>query len=123
MQSNKVKLLNNYQLYQLVNNNLLDEETRNKARQELAFRNISTLERKQLERRYQSTFAKSNEELDAHTWDPFYTAFAWKKHFKKIALLRSFNRKSEAKTYQLKFYVGLLIYALLFILLIHLLGK
>lgn len=123
MQSNKVKLLNNYQLYQLAQNNSLDEETLNKVHQELALRNISTIEQKQLEQQYQDTFAQAVEELETNAWNPLYTAFAWKRHFKYIALLKTFKRKKEAKTYQLKFYTGILIYVLLLILILFLLRK
>lgn len=121
--SNKIKLLNNYQLYLLVQNELLDEETLDTIRREFDLRNISTLEHKQLKRQYQETFAKSNKELDVHAWNPFYTAFAWKRHFKHIALLKTLKRKKEAQVYQMQFYAGLAAYMLLGVLFILLFSK
>lgn len=118
MDSTKVKLLNNYQLYQLSQNKSLDEDTLKKVYQEFLIRNISPLEQKELERRYRDTFAITKEELNAKAWDPFYTAFAWKRHFKHIGLLQTFKRDKEARAYQLRFYLGMLVYMLLFILLI-----
>lgn len=118
MESNKVKLLDNYQLYQLGQNKYLDEETQMKVHKELVLRNIPTIELKEFERRHIATFDKPNEALAANTWDPLYTAFAWRKHFKHIALLKAFQRKKEAQVYQLRFYVGMAIYMLLFIFLL-----
>lgn len=118
MDTTKVKLLNNYQLYQMSKNKSLDDATQQKVYQEFLIRNISTIEQKELERRYQETFAETNKELDAAAWDPFFTAFAWKKHFRHIALLQALKRNKEAKAYQLRFYLGMLVYMLLFILLL-----
>lgn len=118
MDTQKVKLLNNYQLYQLSQNRSIDAYTLDRVHQEFRLRNISPLERKELERRYKETFAQSNARLDTKSWDPLYTAFAWKKHFKQIALLRSFNRETEARVYQLRFYLGMGIYMLLLVVII-----
>ncbi len=115
MDTTKVKLLNNYQLYQMSKNKSLDDATQKKVYQEFLIRNISTIEQKELERRYQETFAETNKALDAASWDPFYTAFAWKKHFRQIALLQTLKRNKEAKAYQLRFYLGMLVYMLLFV--------
>lgn len=115
MEINKVKLLSNYQLYRLVQNKRLDQETIAKVYQEFSFRNISTLELKELKRQYESTFGQTKKDVIAHYWDPFYTAFAWRKHFKHLALLKTQGSKSEAKTYQTRFYAGLAAYMLLFI--------
>lgn len=123
MQSDKVKLLSNYQLFQLLQNNSLDQETLTRIHYEFRARNISTLELKELQKRHEATFKESMQELDSNIWDPLYTAFAWKRHFKHIALLRTQGNKSVAKQYQIRFYVGVLIYMLLAILLILLVRK
>jgi len=117
-EANKVKLLNNYQLYQLAQNELLDQETLTKVQEEFAVRNISTIELKELKKQYDTTLEHARKELDANYWDPFYTAFAWKKHFKHLALLKTQGSKLEAKRYQIRFYTGIAVYMLLGIFLI-----
>jgi len=114
METNKVKLLSNYQLFQLAQNDRLDEETRRKVHEEFAIRNISALEIKDLKLRYNNTLDHSRKKLKANSWNPFYTAFAWRRHFNHLALLKTQGLKSEVKTYQTRFYLGLFIYMLLF---------
>ncbi|TMM57334.1 hypothetical protein FEE95_12685 [Maribacter algarum] len=123
MDRTKVKLLNNYQLIQLAQNNILDKETLILVRKEITSRNISTIELKELQRRHDSSLDGAQAQLNENNWHPFYTAFSWKRHFKHIALLKAFGRNKDAKVYQLNFYVGMGMYMLIFVLLIFLIAK
>lgn len=123
METNKVKLLNNYQLYQLAQNELLDQETLTKVRQEFVLRNVSTIELKKLQQKYDTELIDSRKDLDANYRDPFYTAFAWRKHLRHLALLKTQGSKSDAKRYQTRFYLGVFIYLLIFVCLFVLYSK
>ncbi|MFK7813753.1 MAG: hypothetical protein AB8B59_14760 [Maribacter sp.] len=123
MSTNKVKLLNNYQLFQLAENKLLDEETRARVHKEIVVRNISTIELKELKQRYDSSLDSVKAQLDENTWHPFYTGFAWKRHFRHIGLLKSHGRIKDAKDYQRNFYAGMVVYMLLGVVMIFLLRK
>jgi len=120
MSSNKVKLLSNYQLFQLSQNDSLDQETLTKVQNEFRVRNVSILELKQLQKQHEASFKKSKQKLDNTSWDPFYTAFAWKRHLKQIALIKTQGTTPQVKKYQFRFYFGICIYMLLFIVLVFL---
>jgi hypothetical protein len=118
MKSDKVKLLTNYQLFQLSHNEHLDRETLSRLKNEISSRNISEQELNELKQQYDETFIEVKGQIDASIWNPFYTAFAWKRHLRQIALLKTFGTKPEVSDYQIKFYTGLFVYMLIFIILL-----
>ena len=105
-------------MFQLGQNDSLDQETLTKIHNEFRARNVSILELKHLQQQYDASYEALREQLETNEWDPFYTAFAWKRHFKHISLLKTQGNKLRAKQYQLRFYVGIAVYMLLAILLI-----
>lgn len=58
------------------------------------------------------------ETLDENTWNPIFTAFAFRKHFNHLALLQIQGRKEEAKTYLNKLYLGIVISAVFLVIVI-----
>ena len=115
MEPTKVKLLSNYQLFQLAQNELLDTETLTKARKELEHRNIATIELKKLQQQHEAAFEATKKQMNTTFWNPLYTSFAWKKHFVHLAMLKTHGRAREARSYRIRFYLGIAIYMLLLI--------
>lgn len=116
MNSNKIKLLDNYQLFLLIRNTSIDEETRAKLQSEFKNRDISNDVELRLNQKYGSTHPKQQQVIDVNNWDPILTGFAINRHFKQIALLKVAGNTREAKNYQLRLYAGIAIYFLLFII-------
>lgn len=111
MEPTKVKLLSNYQLFQLAQNELLDTETLTKVRKELEYRNIATIELKKLQQQHEAAFEATKKQVNTTFWNPLYTPFAWKKHFVHLAMLKTHGRTQEARSYRIRFYLGIAIYA------------
>lgn len=116
--SDKIKLLDNYQLYQLIQNNSIDSNTRTKLKTELKTRNLSENEKIRLQNKYNLDHSKFNSEIEKNNWNPLFTAFALNRHFRHLALLKTHGKKKEAEKYMIELYFGLALYFSLIILLI-----
>jgi len=121
LKSDKIKLLDNYQLFQLIQNESIDEITLSKLKTEYNSRNITKDEKLRIKQKYDSFFLNQDFVLNNNQWNPLSTAFALNKHFRHIALLKVSGRKKEAKKYMIKLYYGLTIYSVIIILLIFVL--
>jgi len=116
--SNKIKQLDNYQLYQLIQNEALDKTTLSELRTEFNSRGISENEILRLKQKYELNHSKFNEEIEANTWNPIFTAFALKRHFKHVALLQTQRRKKEAVIYLWKLCLGIALHMVVVTILI-----
>jgi len=116
--SNKIKLLDNYQLYQLIQSDSIDNITLTEIKTEFDSRNLSADEKLRIKKKYELNFTKLESKIDENPWNPLYTAFAINLHFRHLALLKTHGRKKEAKKYMIELYFGLALYFGLLILLI-----
>ncbi|MBW1296283.1 hypothetical protein [Aquimarina litoralis] len=110
MEPNKIRLLDNYQLFQLIQSNSIDKTTVDKLKKEYNSRNINENEKLRLQQKYDLNFSKRDTELNMNQWDPLYTAFALNRHFRHIALLKALGRKKEAEKHMSRLYIGLALY-------------
>ena len=121
MNTNKIKLLDNYQLYQLMQSTSIDKSTLAELTSEYKSRNISPDEVLKIKNRYALQNSDFNSIIEGNTWNPIITAFAINKHFRHLAILKTQGKKVEAKSYMIKLYIGLMVYFVLFIALLFLL--
>ena len=117
-ESNKIKLLDNYQLHQLIENQSIDKSTLEKLKTEFNARNLSENEKNRLRNKYQLNHSKFGSEIEKNNWSPLFTAFALNRHFRHLALLKTQGKKKEAEKYMIELYFGLALYFALIILLI-----
>ena len=118
MKSNKIKLLDNYQLFQLIRNNSIDKGTLYELKKEYESRHINENEQIRLQQKYDLNFSKRDDQLNTNQWNPMYTAFALNRHFRHIALLKTLGRKKEAEKHMSGLYIGIALYFAAIILLI-----
>ena len=118
MKSNKIKLLDNYQLFQLIRNNSIDKGTLYELKKEYESRHINENEQIRLQQKYDLNFSKRDDQLNTNQWNPMYTAFALNRHFRHIALLKTLGRKKEAEKHMSELYIGIALYFAAIILLI-----
>ena len=116
--SDKIKLLDNYQLYQLIESQSIDNNTLAKLKTEFNARNLSANEKDRIRNKYQLNHSKFGVEIEKNNWNPLFTAFALNRHFRHLALLKTQGKKKEAKKYMIELYFGLALYFALIILLI-----
>ncbi len=114
----KFKLLDNYQLYQLIQNDSIDKFTLIEVKTEFNSRNLTEYEKSRIKNKYDINFTKLESQIDKNNWNPLYTAFAINRHFRHLAFLKIQGRKKEAKKYMIELYFGLAIYFGLIVVLI-----
>ncbi len=118
LESDKIKLLDNYQLYQLISNDNMDKNTLSNLKTEYNSRNLSENEKMRLQKKYHLNHATFDTEIKKNNWSPLYTAFAINRHFRHVALLKTHGKKKEAKKYMIELYFGLVLYFTLVLLLL-----
>ncbi len=118
---NKIKLLDNYQLYQLLQSDSIDKLTIEKLKKEFNSRNLTSHEKFRISNKYQQAHPELNSEVEENKLSPLFTAFALNTHFRYLALLKVKGKKKEVKKYMIELYIGLALYFALFILLIMML--
>lgn len=112
MDTSKINRLDNYQLYQLLQNTLIDATTLAALKKEYASRNLSGYEQERLAQKYATNHTDVNSALEKKPLSPILTGFAYNTHFRHIAFLKSHGRKKEAKQHLLELYLGLALYFL-----------
>ncbi len=112
----KIKLLDNYQLYQLIQSNSIDRGTLSTLRKEFNSRSLSNSEKSRIENKYQLNYFNHDSEIEKHNWNPLFTAFALNLHFRHLAALKNKKKKKEAKKYMIELYIGLALYFAIIIL-------
>jgi len=115
MEPHKIAHLDNYQLYQLLQNQAIDTSTLAVLKKEYASRNLSRYEQERLAQKYAAAHTDVNAALEKKPWSPILTGFAYNKHFRYIAFLKVHGRTQEAKQHLLELYLGLALYFLGFI--------
>jgi len=121
LKSNKIKLLDDYQLYQLIQNDSIDSNTLTKLKTEFNTRKLSENEKIRLLNKYQLNHSKFESEIEKNNLSPLFTAFSLNRHFRHLALLKTHGKKKEAKNYMIELYFGIALYFSLIILLIFIL--
>ena len=110
LETNKINLLDNYQLYLLIHNDSIDPTSQKKLKTEYKSRNLSNKEKERLQNKYQLNHSSLNSEIKKNNWNPIFTAFAINHHFRHLALLKTLGKKKEAKKYMIDLYIGLILY-------------
>ncbi len=106
----KIKLLDNYQLYQLIQNDKIDEDVHTNLKTEFNARNLPESEKIRIQKKYQLNHSSFESEIEKHNWNPLYTAFALNIHFRHLAMLKTLGKNKEAKKYMIDLYFGLALY-------------
>lgn len=117
LELDKIKLLDNYQLYLLIQNKSIDEDTWVKLKEEIKIRDLSENEKLRLKNKYDLNQLNFNTEIEKNNWKPLFTAFALNYHFRHLALLKTQGKKKEAEKYMIELYFGLILYFCLIVLL------
>lgn len=116
MDKEKAKILDNYQLYLLINSNLSDNSLLNILKKEFDSRNIDKAELARIKTKFEGNNNLSNlENSNTTELSPIFTPFLLKIHFKKIANLNAIGKKVEAKKYQLKLNIGLILQGIIIV--------
>jgi len=119
--SKKIKLLDNFQLYALTQNNLIDAEIIKMTKAELDSRNISNYEKLRLKQKYElNSKNQQNGNSEEIYSSPLLAGLFLNKNFRKLASLKIQGKKEEVKKLQSKIYIGLFIYFIALIFFIFL---
>jgi hypothetical protein len=118
---NKIKLLDSYQLFQLIHSESLDKNTLTSLNKEFHSRNLSEDEKIRLKNKFRLNHSKFESELDKNNWNPIFTPFLLNYPFHHLGLLKTHGRKKEAKIYMIELYIGLTIYFIFLVVLIFIL--
>lgn len=120
MDYDKVKVLDNYQIYQLIQNESIDKELVAVLQKEFDSRFINNIELNRLKAKYEDQFTEEKTSADTTNLNPVFTPFLLKTHFQNIAILKTNGKKKEAKTYQLKLNIGLILEGVIVVVLVFL---
>ncbi|WFO15021.1 hypothetical protein M601_014175 [Cellulophaga baltica 4] len=115
MEPHKIALLDNYQLYQLLQNHAIDTSTLAALKKNMPCVNYRGMNKSDWHKKYAVAHTDVNAALEKKPWSPILTGFAYNKHFRYIAFLKVHGRTQEAKQHLLELYLGLALYFLAFI--------
>ncbi len=102
-----IKLLDNYQLYELIHGKLVDKEMLGLLKEEYQNRQLSTNEEIRLKQKYDVVHATFDKEIEKNNWNPLFTIFSLQAHFQHLAKLQIHRGKKEARIFMWKLYLGL----------------
>lgn len=121
--SNKIKLLDNYQIYQLINNGKIDIETKNELKREFISRNLSEIEKERLSQKYQLNHLGLNCETASYKVHPLLSSFFLNRQFRNLAILKSKGKHKEARALMRNIYLGLFLCFIVIFLTLRLFGS
>jgi len=109
LNTNEIKKLDDYQLFQLIQNTLLDKDLSRKLQVEFDSRNVAPENYTRLKQKHSIETNEMTNSVSS-VGNPIFTAFLLKKHFAYLAVLQTQGKKQEAQNYTWRLILGLAIY-------------
>lgn len=107
LNSKNIKLLDHYQLYELIHGKLVNNEMIVLLKEEYQSRHLSIDEEIRLKQKYDLVHSTFDKEIEKNNWNPLFTIFSLQAHFQHLAKLQIHRGKKEAKIFMWKLYIGL----------------
>jgi len=119
MDQNKISLLDNYQIYQLIHFGSVDRSLIDILKTEFDSRDINSDELNRIKTKFENQYTQTQNRVKSNSPNPIFTSFLLKTHFQNIAKLKADRKKKEANKYQIKLNIGLVIEGAIVVVLLY----